>query len=117
MFLHSSSLLLNLLTEDGLKDFHVAVPDNYLEELALSNNKVVGGVETAAVQCDHLNSLLDTAAVSILNDLYDLERMINGSESLYLSEMEKMTQDYICGRNEHTVLPTRTPEEVEKGED
>ena len=101
-----------------MKDFDVKVLDKYLEEQAERNNKVVGGVETAAVQCDHLNSLPDTAAVSILNEtLYDLERLRNGSESLYLSEMEKMTQDYICGRNEHTVLPTTTPEEVQKGEE
>ena len=94
------------------------VLEHYLEEQALRNNKVVGGVETPAEQCQDLNSLPDTAAVSLLDEtLYDLEGMRNGSESLFLTEREKMTQDYICGTYEPRVLPTKTPEETQKGED
>ena len=71
---------------------------------------MVAGVETPAEVCEALNT--DTAAVSLVNaTLYDLEQMRNGSESLLLTELEKMTQDYIC------VLPTTTPEEVQIGED
>ena len=92
--------------------------DSYLAERALELNKVVAGVETAAEQCAALNSLPDTAAASVLNEtLYDLERLMRGSESLFLAEMAKITQDYICGRNELTVLPTTTPEEVQRGDE
>ena len=101
-----------------MKDLHISVLDHYLEEQALKNNKVVAGVETAAEVCEALNSLPDTAAVSLLNEtLSQLEQMRNGSESLLLTEIEKRTQDYICGRNELTVLPTSTQEEVQRGED
>ena len=104
------------LTKDDLKDFSSAVLDRYLEEQALRLNKVVGGVETAAEQCAAFNSISDTMAVSLLNSiLYELEQMRSGSESIYLAEMEKNTQDYICGRSEQRIQTT-TPEEAQIGE-
>ena len=115
----SHSVLLSGLTEDNLKD---AVPtlilDQYLVQQALQHNKTVAAVETPTEQCEAFNSLPDIAAVSQLNEtLYDLAGLRNGSESLIHTKMEKMAQDYICGRLEHTVLPTTTPEEVQIGEE
>ena len=99
-----------------MKDLHISVLDQYLEDQALKNNKVVAGVETAAEVCEALNSLPDTAAVSILNaTLYDLEGMRKGSESFILTELEKATQNYICGRYKNTDQPPALTQE--EGED
>ena len=112
-----SSELLPSLTKDSLKVEHNLPLDLYLEDLALQQNKVVAGVETPAEHCEALLSIPDTAGVSMLNaTLHDLEGMRNGSESLILTEIQKMTQDYICGRDENTVLPATTPEEIQLGE-
>ena len=101
---------------DILKDDHNPILDQYLEDLALQQNKVVAGVETPAEHCEALNSLPDTAAVSMLRTtLYDLEGMRKGSESLILKELEKATQNYICGRYKNTDQPPASTQE--EGED
>ena len=88
--------------------------DQYLAQEAREQHKVVAGVETVAEQCKALNAIPHTAALNTLNQtLTALEGMRIGSESPILTEVEKMTQDYICGRLGRPVLPTRTSEEVQ----
>ena len=98
-----------------MKDLHIPVLDQYLQVKALQQNKVVAGVETPAEHCEALNSLPEAAAISSLNaTLHDLEGMRKGSESFILTELEKATQKYICGRLKNTdQLPAATQEEGE----
>ena len=99
-----------ILNEERLKDLH------YVEGQALKQkNNVVAGLETEAEHCEALNSIPDTAALSLLNaTLYELEGMRNGSESPLLKKME--TQDYICGRWERPDQMIMFPEVVQLGE-
>ena len=87
--------------------------DQYLWQQAVQHKKVVAGVETAAEQCEAFNSLSDSAAVSSLNaTLSDLEGFRNGSESLILTGLEKMAQNYICGWNNTVISPSTATEEA-----